>query len=104
MSNYEQQLLKLKHDYETRLQNTQRHLEREEPVSQDFAEQATELENEEVVERLDEEAKQELALVNRALAKIENGTFGACEDCGNPISGERLNALPHAPLCIKCAS
>jgi DnaK suppressor protein len=41
--------------------------------------------------------------VNRALRKMELGTYGDCERCGNPISIERLEALPWAILCIDCA-
>jgi DnaK suppressor protein len=41
--------------------------------------------------------------VNRALKKMELGTYGDCERCGNPISIERLEALPWAILCIDCA-
>jgi DnaK suppressor protein len=41
--------------------------------------------------------------VDRALAKIEAGTYGTCERCGQPIAPERLEALPWAVLCIKHA-
>ena len=51
------------------------------------------LENEEKI--LDE--------VNDALARIEEGTFGRCENCGQEISRERLKALPYARYCIRCA-
>lgn len=37
-----------------------------------------------------------------ALARIESGTFGRCEGCGNPIPDERLEALPIATLCVSC--
>ena len=40
--------------------------------------------------------------VDRALAKIDAGTYGACERCGKPIDPERLEALPWAVLCIDC--
>jgi RNA polymerase-binding transcription factor DksA len=41
--------------------------------------------------------------VEAALARIEAGTFGTCEECGREISPERLDALPYTPLCIECA-
>ncbi len=44
-----------------------------------------------------------LRWVNRALAKMELGTYGVCERCGTPIALERLEALPWAILCIDCA-
>lgn len=40
--------------------------------------------------------------VDRALAKIEGGTYGTCERCGKPIGDERLEAIPWALLCIDC--
>ncbi len=42
--------------------------------------------------------------IDRALAKIEQGTYGICEKCGEPIPQERLKALPHASLCVRCKS
>jgi DnaK suppressor protein len=43
-----------------------------------------------------------LRLVNRALTKMELGTYGVCEACGQPIGAERLEALPWAILCFDC--
>ncbi len=43
-----------------------------------------------------------LRWVNRALTKMDLGTYGVCERCGRPISIERLEALPWAILCIDC--
>jgi RNA polymerase-binding transcription factor len=40
--------------------------------------------------------------VDRALAKMQAGTYGICERCGNPISPERLEAIPWATLGIDC--
>ena len=41
------------------------------------------------------------AQVDRALAKLDLGTYGKCDDCGNPIAPERLAAIPYATLCIQ---
>ena len=43
-----------------------------------------------------------LGKISRALDGIENGTFGYCEDCGDPIGVARLLARPVASLCIEC--
>jgi len=43
-----------------------------------------------------------LRWVNRAMAKMELGTYGTCERCGQPVGIERLEALPWAILCIDC--
>ncbi len=40
--------------------------------------------------------------VQRAMNKIDSGTYGTCERCGNPIGAERLEAIPWALLCIDC--
>ena len=42
--------------------------------------------------------------VDRALAKIEEGTYGACDSCGKPIAPGRLEAVPESVLCIACAA
>lgn len=44
-----------------------------------------------------------LRWVERALKKMDLGTYGTCERCGNPIPIERLEALPWAILCVDCA-
>ena len=43
-----------------------------------------------------------LRSVRQALAKFDAGTYGECEDCGNPIGFSRLQARPEARLCITC--
>ncbi|MEZ4426167.1 MAG: TraR/DksA C4-type zinc finger protein [Nannocystaceae bacterium] len=40
--------------------------------------------------------------IELALRKIDEGTFGICEECDEPISQKRLAARPEAPLCIQC--
>ncbi len=40
--------------------------------------------------------------IELALRKIEEGSFGTCEECDEPISLKRLEARPEAPLCIQC--
>jgi RNA polymerase-binding protein DksA len=77
---------------------------REEPIPADFAEQATELENQEVLEALDGDARAELRQIDRALARIEEGDYGLCARCGDAIAPARLEILPAALLCIDCAS
>lgn len=52
---------------------------------------------------LRDRSRTELHRVEVALRAIENGTYGTCESCGNPIAPERLEALPWAPTCIDCA-
>jgi DnaK suppressor protein len=44
----------------------------------------------------------ELSQIERALARLKQGTYGVCEGCQNKIPVGRLNALPYTTLCIKC--
>lgn len=54
----------------------------------------------ELDEGLEEGAQQTLAQIDRALARIADGSYGTCERCGKPIAEERLRARPWATLCI----
>jgi len=42
-----------------------------------------------------------LEKIGKALVRLDDGTYGTCERCGKPIEKARLNALPYANLCIK---
>ena len=45
-----------------------------------------------------------LARTERALAKLDAGTYGMCDACGEPIAAPRLRALPDGVLCLACAA
>ncbi|MGR9114746.1 MAG: TraR/DksA family transcriptional regulator [Gammaproteobacteria bacterium] len=75
----------------------------EEPLSKDFAEQAVETENDEVMDQLGNVTRSEIEQVKEAIARIDQGGYGICEACGEPIKKERIKALPFTRLCIKCA-
>lgn len=49
-----------------------------------------------------ENARDLLELAERALAKLDDGTYGVCESCGQPIGKARLHAFPRATLCVTC--
>jgi len=51
---------------------------------------------------LENRVRQEMATVEHALDKVKKGTYGLCDNCGQPINPERLEALPQANLCLKC--
>lgn len=44
-----------------------------------------------------------LQAIEVALERMEDGTYGTCDECGATISKARLNAIPYTALCIKCA-
>ncbi len=77
---------------------------RDEPLPQDFAEQAVELENQELLEALDAEVAEELRQISRALQRIESGDYTYCTVCGENIPSARLQALPTTSLCVDCAT
>ena len=100
-----QVLLRLRDDYTQRHTALNKDLHHEEsPVEKDFAEQATQMENEQVLHALDDEAKILLNHINLALKRIQDGEYGICTDCGEQIANDRLNALPYTPTCVSCAS
>ena len=45
-----------------------------------------------------------LERVERALAKLDEGTYGTCDRCGGPIAPKRLEAMPDSTLCVECAA
>jgi DnaK suppressor protein len=47
-------------------------------------------------------ARDLLTQTERALARIESGSYGSCESCGHPIGKARLQAFPRATLCVSC--
>ena len=51
---------------------------------------------------LEKRIREQLAGVAHALHKYEEGTYGLCDNCGQPIDPARLEALPEASLCMKC--
>jgi len=97
-------LLAKKEEIEERLRRTDKHIHhRDEPLSADFAEQASEMENFEVLVALDKEGKEELEQINAALTRIENGHYDECSACGANISKKRLEAIPYTAYCLDCA-
>jgi DnaK suppressor protein len=76
----------------------------DEPLAKDFAEQATQTENDEVLDYLGNATRTEIEKIKLAIARIDSGDYGICEVCGEPISNERLKVLPYACMCIKCAN
>ncbi len=68
--------------------------------SADYAMDATQ---EELSSQLAEVESRELGSIEDALGRIRDGNFGNCESCEKPIPLARLQAIPHATMCIACA-
>lgn len=108
MSNFEEvklvlcEMLEDLDDKLARITDDVRHTE--EPVEKDFSEQATQNENNEVLDYLGNSAKTEIELIKQALSRIDKGEYGTCQVCGEPINIERLKVIPYSNMCVKCAS
>jgi len=73
-------------------------------MSKDWEELATERESDEVLEREGTLGQEEIAKIKAAFVRMDEGEFGYCVKCGDEISDERLEVVPHTPFCRKCAS
>lgn len=71
--------------------------------SQDFAEQGSECENDQVLDGIHQQTIDEIARINDTLALLNTEQYGVCKQCGEAISPERLAAIPETNLCIDCA-
>jgi len=71
--------------------------------SGDSAEQAQERENDEVVDAIGNETALSIRVIQAALDRIEDGSYGICESCGEEIAKGRLEAVPEATRCVNCA-
>jgi RNA polymerase-binding protein DksA len=101
---YKQRLLSLRKEYEKKIGAIDADVHhKNEPVEKDFAEQATQRENDDVLNALNEDAKVIVSQINSALHRIDTEEYGICMECGIDISKERLDAVPYATLCIECA-
>lgn len=74
----------------------------EEPLLADFAEQATQRENDEVLNALDNSIRGEMRRIEQTLLQMRAGRYGRCEICGKRIAAKRLAALPYATRCVSC--
>jgi RNA polymerase-binding transcription factor DksA len=75
----------------------------DDPMPKDWEDRATERQGDEVLEALGNADLEELRRIDAALDRIEAGSYGTCAKCGDPISDERLQAVPTAALCRNCA-
>jgi len=70
----------------------------------DLCDCATSLMEAEYTYMLGDRLRQKLYLVERALDAIENGDYGICEECEEPINPKRLLIMPFTVLCVRCQS
>jgi len=96
------QLEHKKAELESRLERITANVRR--TLENDSKERAKQLEDNEVVDALGNEARQELGKISAALLRMDSGDYGLCADCGSPIAADRINAYPYASECIDCAN
>jgi DnaK suppressor protein len=70
--------------------------------AQDMADQADECYHKESLFQQSSSARDLLELVQAALRRDDQGAFGLCVECGEPVHKKRLDALPWADLCVSC--
>jgi len=75
----------------------------DETSDQHLGDAATALHDREMDYTLEDNEQQVLAAINAALARIDDGSYGTCTNCGRAIAPERLEARPWADRCIDCA-
>jgi DnaK suppressor protein len=73
-----------------------------EPLSTLLDEQSIELQNDEVLAALDGTIRAEREMIERTLARLDQGAYGTCEHCGKLIPMRRLKALPFTSFCVEC--
>jgi len=76
---------------------------RTEPLPRDAPDAAIAVENDEVLSAIEAAARAELAHIDAALERMDEGVFGICESCAQPIEPQRLEAVPYAVRCGRCA-
>jgi DnaK suppressor protein len=72
------------------------------PLSADFSDRAQEVENDEVLERLEASTATLQRQYDHALARLDAGQYGVCEKCGDTIEPQRLEVMPQATTCLSC--
>ena len=100
---FKEQLIHLKEELLKLVRKTTEN-EKEYPSSEvgDSVDQAADSSARELLFELNHGERQRLEAIERALKKIEQGRFGACEKCEDIITKKRLKAVPYARFCIKC--
>ena len=102
LEHFKHKLITLKDEVTQRINAIDKDI-RHEGMSSDWTEQATERENDEVLESLGNASEQELVMINNALKRIDSGEYFSCSTCGEEIPPARLELLPFSICCVNCA-
>lgn len=102
MEYFKTKLLALKGELTQRINAIDKDIKHE-GMSSNWTEQATERENDEVLESLGNASEKELVMINTALKRIDSGDYFSCSLCGEEIPSSRLELLPFSSHCVNCA-
>ncbi|CEP36827.1 MULTISPECIES: TraR/DksA family transcriptional regulator [unclassified Halomonas] len=98
------QLVELRVELLERIQRYEAHQhQRSGALDKDLEEQALEIQSDDVVDLLENEARAKLTQIEKALTRIDANVGELCEVCGGVIDIHRLQALPYATRCNECA-
>jgi len=84
------------------LKNKDAAQENAEEITQDIADKASSSYTKEFLFSLSDGERVLLQQIDQSLSRIEEGTYGLCTHCGNPIPEKRLEAVPWTPYCVEC--
>ncbi len=104
LEKYRKKLLEKRHEIVDEFQKNVNY--RKESVAddgtQDIADKANMAYNKEFIFSLTDAERDQLQLIEEALARLEDGGFGVCSSCNNEIKSTRLEAVPWAKYCLNC--
>ena len=98
-----EELLKKRAQIIESLENNKKESQNEKSGVEDSADEVTAELSRETLYKLSQTERETLFLIDIALKKIESGTYGICEECGEKIGEKRLEAIPWVRLCIECS-
>jgi len=98
-------LLKRQAELRSRTASTRADLRHErDPLVADFADQAVQRSNDEVLAAISDSATGELNQISVALRRLDAGNYTTCAGCGDEIAAERLRTVPYTDRCAGCAA
>ncbi|MBL8201499.1 MAG: TraR/DksA family transcriptional regulator [Chromatiales bacterium] len=105
LSAVREQLLKRQAELRNRTERANADLRHQkDPLAADFADQAVQRSNDDVLAAISDSAQGELNQISVALRRIEAGQYATCAGCGTEIAPERLRSVPYTDRCAACAT
>ncbi|RQD60656.1 MAG: RNA polymerase-binding protein DksA [Desulfonatronovibrio sp. MSAO_Bac4] len=101
---FKELLIKMREEIQQKGENTIEDMTEDREMFADPADRASAESDRAFILRLRDRDRKLIQKIEQALQRIEEGSFGLCDDCGEDISVPRLKARPVTTLCIKCKS